>query len=209
MSMCRADGGDAQVKWFRRTLGRRFAGSDDAQGAAWQYDDPLSQPTKQSQDGRTYEIDRAQIRLRPCPELAALTTPRDHKVAAAALLGLSVCGYELSSLVIGGGSTELSHNGAVEYAGSYRSLKEYLEESSRRYHEADEEALASYGGWYSGLVWSWIRFDCQREGARVTGEITSSCSVTLTWTCEHWDGHEEELASVRSYLCSDQLGADI
>lgn len=153
---------------------------------------------------RSFTVKRDQIKLLRCPELDQFAVPFDHKIAAAVALALQTCGYEMDHLAIGGGSTEVSHTGAVEYGGSYSSLQSFLDEAAENYEEADRDASKRYGSWFTGLNWFWITFNCTRKGSVVQGKIDCIATVELTWKSRDWSHFDQELNAVKHYLCGGE-----
>ena len=167
-------------------------------------DEAFSSYEELSLHERRFTVKRDQIDLLRCPELDQFAVPYDHKIAAAIALALQACGYEMEHLAIGGGSTEVSHTGAVEYGGSYSSLQSFLDEAAENYEEADRNASKQYGSWYTGLNWFWIAFNCARKGSVVQGKIDCVATVELTWKSQDWSRFDQELKAVKRYLCGGE-----
>ena len=127
--------------------------------------------------------------------------PYDHKVAATIALALRQCGYEMTHLWIGGGSDEVSHTGAVAYGGTYSSLDDFIANALANYNRAVEEARSEYGPWFSSLNWFYIVLTCVRGGSKVSVDIGSICNVELAWESDDWSRFEDEVRTVKQYLC--------
>jgi len=91
--------------------------------------------------------------------------PYDIRMAMVIARFLTKRDYAMVKTVIGGGATEISHTGAVEYGASYTSAECFLANAKKNYLEAEKEAQREYGSWFTGLNYSFIRHRYEKDGA--------------------------------------------
>lgn len=65
-------------------------------------------------------------------------------------------GGVITKILIGGGSTEISHTGAVAYGNLYTTFESFIANSMDDLMVADSEAANEYGSWFTGLNYEYI-----------------------------------------------------
>ena len=108
--------------------------------------------------------------------------PYDITIAKAVAVFLSDHGWEMKLTLIGGGSDEVRHTGAVAYGASYRTLQKLVENCESDYLRADDEAGTEYGGWFTGLNYSFIRQEFVLDDTPLRIEYASD--ITIGWEGE-------------------------
>lgn len=79
----------------------------------------------------------------------------------------------ITGIYIGGGSTEISHTGALAYDKSYSTLEAFVENSMEDMVTAESEAEKEYGIWFTGLDYKFIDINAKIKGIDI--------KVTVSW----------------------------
>lgn len=171
---------------------------------------PPPSPPPQQKEARTHEpANRAEmpanrekfshLDCKPIEELAVTGTgPYDIRLCQAVAVFLEERGYTMTRAVIGGGSTEVSHTGAVAYRASYGSAAQFLERGLPDYWAADQEAGAEYGGWFTGLNYQYIVLKFEKTGARL--RVESWGAVTIDWDFDEGCDDTETIRALIRHL---------
>ncbi|MDO4517473.1 MAG: hypothetical protein Q4C76_10200 [Bacillota bacterium] len=167
-------------------------------------------PPPREKEARTHELaNRAEmpanrekfshLDCKPIEELAVTGTgPYDIRLCQAVAVFLEERGYTMTRAVIGGGSTEVSHTGAVAYRASYDSAARFLERGLPDYWAADQEAGAEYGGWFTGLNYQYIVLKFEKPGARL--RVESWGAVTIDWDFDEGCDDTETIRALIRHL---------
>ena len=111
--------------------------------------------------------------------LAYPELPWNFQVAANLGKHMLDTGGVIAGISIGGGSTEVSHTGAVAYHHFYAALESFVEKSMQDMEEAEREASMEYGSWFSGLDIKYIIIKAKRNETEIKVEV--SCFVPQIW----------------------------
>ena len=121
--------------------------------------------------------------------LAYPELPWNFQVAANLGKHMLDTGGVITGISIGGGSTEVSHTGAVAYGNFYATLESFVEKSMQDMEEAEREADMEYGSWFTGLDFKYIIIKAKRNETEIKVEV--SCFVPQIWV-EISLGHDGE-----------------
>ena len=111
--------------------------------------------------------------------LAYPELPWNFQVAANLGKHMLDTGGVITGISIGGGSTEVSHTGAVAYGNFYATLESFVEKSMQDMEEAEREADMEYGSWFTGLDFKYIIIKAKRNETEIKVEV--SCFVPQIW----------------------------
>ena len=111
--------------------------------------------------------------------LAYPELPWNFQVAANLGKHMLDTGGVIAGISIGGGSTEVSHTGAVAYHHFYAALESFVEKSMQDMEEAEREASIEYGSWFTGLDFKYIIIKAKRNETEIKVEV--SCFVPQIW----------------------------
>ena len=111
--------------------------------------------------------------------LAYPELPWNFQVAANLGKHMLDTGGVITGISIGGGSTEVSHTGAVAYGNFYAALESFVEKSMQDMEEAEREASMEYGSWFTGLDFKYIIIKAKRNETEIKVEV--SCFVPQIW----------------------------
>ena len=111
--------------------------------------------------------------------LAYPELPWNFQVAANLGKHMLDTGGVITGISIGGGSTEVSHTGAVAYHHFYAALESFVEKSMQDMEEAEREASMEYGSWFTGLDFKYIIIKAKRNETEIKVEV--SCFVPQIW----------------------------
>ena len=111
--------------------------------------------------------------------LAYPELPWNFQVAANLGKHMLDTGGVITGISIGGGSTEVSHTGAVAYGKFYATLESFVEKSMQDMEEAEREADMEYGSWFTGLDFKYIIIKAKRNETEIKVEV--SCFVPQIW----------------------------
>ena len=111
--------------------------------------------------------------------LAYPELPWNFQVAANLGKHMLDTGGVITGISIGGGSTEVSHTGAVAYHHFYAALEFFVEKSMQDMEEAEREASMEYGSWFTGLDFKYIIIKAKRNETEIKVEV--SCFVPQIW----------------------------
>ena len=111
--------------------------------------------------------------------LAYPELPWNFQVAANLGKHMLDTGGVITGISIGGGSTEVSHTGAVAYGNFYATLESFVEKSMQDMEEAEREASMEYGSWFTGLDFKYIIIKAKRNETEIKVEV--SCFVPQIW----------------------------
>ena len=111
--------------------------------------------------------------------LAYPELPWNFQVAANLGKHMLDTGGVIAGISIGGGSTEVSHTGAVAYHHFYAALESFVEKSMQDMEEAEREASMEYGSWFTGLDFKYIIIKAKRNETEIKVEV--SCFVPQIW----------------------------
>ena len=111
--------------------------------------------------------------------LAYPELPWNFQVAANLGKHMLDTGGVITGISIGGGSTEVSHTGAVAYGNFYATLESFVEKSMQDMEEAEREADMEYGSWFTGLDFKYIIIKAKRNETEIKVEL--SCFVSRIW----------------------------
>ena len=111
--------------------------------------------------------------------LAYPELPWNFQVAANLGKHMLDTGGVITGISIGGGSTEVSHTGAVAYHHFYAALESFVEKSMQDMEEAEREADMEYGSWFTGLDFKYIIIKAKRNETEIKVEV--SCFVPQIW----------------------------
>ena len=111
--------------------------------------------------------------------LAYPELPWNFQVAANLGKHMLDTGGVIAGISIGGGSTEVSHTGAVAYHHFYAALESFVEKSMHDMEEAEREASMEYGSWFTGLDFKYIIIKAKRNETEIKVEV--SCFVPQIW----------------------------
>ena len=111
--------------------------------------------------------------------LAYPELPWNFRVAANLGKHMLDTGGVITGISIGGGSTEVSHTGAVAYRHFYAALESFVEKSMQDMEEAEREASMEYGSWFTGLDFKYIIIKAKRNETEIKVEV--SCFVPQIW----------------------------
>ena len=111
--------------------------------------------------------------------LAYPELPWNFQVAANLGKHMLDTGGVIAGISIGGGSTEVSHTGAVAYHHFYAALESFVKKSMQDMEEAEREASMEYGSWFTGLDFKYIIIKAKRNETEIKVEV--SCFVPQIW----------------------------
>ena len=111
--------------------------------------------------------------------LAYPELPWNFQVAANLGKHMLDTGGVITGISIGGGSTEVSHTGAVAYGNFYATLESFVEKSMQDMEEAEREASMEYGSWFTGLDFKYIIIKAKRNETEIKVEV--SCFIPQIW----------------------------
>ena len=111
--------------------------------------------------------------------LAYPELPWNFQVAANLGKHMLDTGGVITGISIGGGSTEVSHTGAVAYHHFYAALESFVEKNMQDMEEAEREASMEYGSWFTGLDFKYIIIKAKRNETEIKVEV--SCFVPQIW----------------------------
>ena len=111
--------------------------------------------------------------------LAYPELPWNFQVAANLGKHMLDTGGVITGISIGGGSTEVSHTGAVAYRNFYATLESFVDKSMQDMEEAEREADMEYGSWFTGLDFKYIIIKAKRNETEIKVEV--SCFVPQIW----------------------------
>ena len=111
--------------------------------------------------------------------LAYPELPWNFQVAANLGKHMLDTGGVITGISIGGGSTEVSHTGAVAYHHFYAALESFVEKSMQDMEEAEREASMEYGSWFTGLDFKYIIIKAKRNETEIKVEV--SCFIPEIW----------------------------
>lgn len=111
--------------------------------------------------------------------LAYPELPWNFQVAANLGKHMLDTGSVITGISIGGGSTEVSHTGAVAYRNYYTTLESFVEKCMQDMEEAESEAGMEYGSWFTGLDFKYIIIKAKRNETEIKAEV--SCFVSRIW----------------------------
>ena len=111
--------------------------------------------------------------------LAYPELPWNFQVAANLGKHMLDTGGVITGISIGGGSTEISHTGAVAYRHFYARLESFVEKSMKDMEDAEREAGMEYGSWFTGLDFKYIIIKARRNETEIKVEV--SCFVPRIW----------------------------
>ena len=111
--------------------------------------------------------------------LAYPELPWNFQVAANLGKHMLDTGGVITGISIGGGSTEVSHTGAVAYGNFYATLESFVKKSMQDMEEAESEAGMEYGSWFTGLDFKYIIIKAKRNETEIKAEV--SCFVSRIW----------------------------
>ena len=111
--------------------------------------------------------------------LAYPELPWNFQVAANLGKHMLDTGGVITGISIGGGSTEVSHTGAVAYHHFYAALESFVKKSMQDMEEAEREASMEYGSWFTGLDFKYIIIKAKRNETEIKVEV--SCFVPQIW----------------------------
>lgn len=114
--------------------------------------------------------------------------PYDIRMAMAITRFLGERGFVMRKTCIGGGATEVSHTGAVEYGASYNTAEQLLANAESDYWQAEKEAAQDYRNWFTGLNYSFVRQEFAKGENIIRTDIVVEPKV---W----WEGEEAQEAA--------------
>ncbi|MBQ8264538.1 MAG: hypothetical protein IJY96_07175 [Oscillospiraceae bacterium] len=106
--------------------------------------------------------------------------------------------YEFERALIGGGSDEVSHTGAVAYHASFDTLDSFVYQVDEHYRNAAADAAADYRGWFTGLDYNFIIMDFKKPGCSLRVHWHSRIKFIFSFDVRFLEG--ERLSRMHDYL---------